>query len=195
MIYKQKDFFTKDRTFGPHRLAHGGCKDSGTRKLTRPLDRKNPVHLVLKSHAARGQYSLLTPKNRLFVDKTFRSRAKNFNVTIQKIENVGNHIHAIIRFKQRIDFQNFLRTVTALIARFVTGARRGKPFGRRFWDSLAFTRVIKGFEDLKGALNYLQKNAIEREFGGHAREIVELREAHRRKLWTEAKTRHSRPAN
>jgi hypothetical protein len=68
---------------------------------------------------------------------------------------MGNHIHLKIKITDRKYFQNFLRTVTALIARKVTGAAKTKRFGK-FWDALAFTRVVKtSYEELqlKGYFN------------------------------------------
>lgn len=173
MLERQSDLFSKDREYGPRRWSHGGATAQSRRKIARPLDRKKPVHLVMKSSYAKGGLSLLTAKNRLFVERTFRERARQFGITIQGFENVGNHLHAIVKFKRREHFQNFLRTVSALIARFVTGARRGKPFGKRFWNNLAFTRVVNGLKDLRGLVTYFFKNEIEREIGSEARASIE----------------------
>ena len=144
------------------------------------------MHLTLKSSAAKGNLSLLSVKNRLFVEKTIRERAQQFGVSIQRLENMGNHVHAILKFKRREDFQNFLRTITALIARFVTGAKRGRPFGKKFWDALAFTRVVTSFRDLMKLDNYLNKNAVERFAGKTGREAIEESEARFRKERAEA---------
>ena len=173
MLKRQIDLFSKDRQYGPHRSSHGGSIQKGHRKTARPIDRKKPLHLVMKSSHAKGSLSLLTAKNRLFVERTFRERAKQFGITIQGFENVGNHLHAIVKFKRREQFQHFLRTVSALIARFVTGARKGKPFGKRFWNDLAFTRVVQGLKDLRALVTYFFKNEIEREIGHDARESIE----------------------
>jgi REP element-mobilizing transposase RayT len=185
MQIRQNDFFQKDREFKPNRISHGGTRANGLRKLSRPLAKNKSVHLILKSSEAKGQYSFLTAKNRLFIETTLRSRARQFGIALHSFENVGNHIHIVLKFKRREDFQNFLRTATALIARFVTGARRGKPFGRKFWDGLAFTRVINGYRDFLKILNYLKKNAIEREMGSDVRALIEALEDKRRKLWEE----------
>ena len=175
MRSKQSDFFSKTSEYAANRLHHGGVT-AGRRKVVRPLDRRRPLHLVLKSSAAKGVLSFLSARNKLFVEQAIRENAKKFGVTIQGFQNVGNHLHIIARFSRREGFQNFLRTVTALIARFVTGARRGKPFGRRFWDALAFTRVIVGRRDLAQTETYLQKNEIERENGKSIRTLYEKAE-------------------
>lgn len=181
MKRRQTDFFEKQRDYAPRRHTHGGGVGGGLRKLARPLDSKRPVHLVLKSSHARGHLSFLGYKNRLTVKKILEGRARQFHVVIHRYENVGSHLHIIASFPRAKNFQNFLRTVTALIARAVTGARKGKPFGKRFWDGLAFTRVIMGWRDLQGTRGYLAKNALEREFGCLSRKTVEEYEAAQRK--------------
>ncbi|RYZ70000.1 MAG: hypothetical protein EOP05_13975 [Proteobacteria bacterium] len=95
---------------------------------------------------------------------------------------MSNHAHLIVRFASRAMFQKFLRTITGLIARHVTGARKGRAFGKRFFDELAFTRVVKGFRDLRGLVAYLAKNEIERDVHPLARVAIEREEAEARKL-------------
>ena len=70
-------------------------------------------------------------------------------------------------------FQRFLRTVTGLIARHVTGARKGRPFGRRFWSHVAFTRVVTGLRGFKQMRSYVEKNRVEAEFGALERRLFE----------------------
>lgn len=185
MRTRQTDFFESQRDFAPRRLAHGGSVSKGRRKLARPLASKKPVHLVLKSSCAKGQLSLLGPRHRLGVDQTIRRWARHFAVTLHFFENMGNHLHIVVSFPRRANFQKFLKTIAAQIAKLVTGARKGHPFGKRFWDTLAFTRVITGRRDFLGMQNYLRKNEIERQVGALARQTVEqyeeaLRAARRR---------------
>jgi REP element-mobilizing transposase RayT len=142
MKSRQISLFTNETKKRYSRTAHGGAETRGKRKLERPLSTKGWVHLVLKSDKARGQYGFLLPKNHLIVHQIVQLKANKFGVRIAKIANVGNHIHLKIRITSRASFQKFLKSVTALIARKVTGARKGKPFGR-FWQGLAFTRVLK----------------------------------------------------
>ena len=169
MRAKQRDFFEKDRAVGPRRVAHGGSLAIGKRKVARPIDTKKPIHLVLKSSHAKSKLSMLSFGNRLNIEKILRTRAAEFGVVIQGYENMGNHLHVIAKFKSRAMFQNFLRIVTGLIARHVTGAKRGKPFGKRFFDQLAFTRVVNGLKDFRGLKVYLEKNEIERDVHPRAR--------------------------
>lgn len=177
MKSRQPDFFDHHRDFAPRRHTHGGPQAKGQRKLARPLDPQKPVHLILKSSHARGNLSLLGAHNQLVVAKIVEKWAAKFHVKIHGLENMGNHLHIVASFPKREFFQDFLRTITAMIARAVTGSRRGKPFGKRFWDRMAFTRVITGARDQRGMNNYLNKNAAERDFGPLSRKTIEQYEA------------------
>lgn len=171
---RQLGLFANDPAHKPGRLNHGGehvFKRERKRKLERPLDSRKPLHLVLKSSAAKGKMSFLTHK--VAVDRIIVRNAKKFGVRIHDRVNVGNHLHLVLSFPSREAFQRFLKTVTGLIARHITGARKGKPFGRRFWDYTAFTRVIVGHRAYLSARNYVEKNRIEAVFGRVARKVVE----------------------
>ncbi len=47
----------------------------------------------------------------------------------------------MIQSEQRESHQNYLRTLAGLLARAVTGAKKGSRKGR-FWDGLAWSRVV-----------------------------------------------------
>ena len=175
-IRKQRDFFENHRERKPGRSAHGGYeikKPRGRRKLERPMDSRRPLHLVLKSIEAKGPNSLLAPRNRVEIEHILRARAKQFGVKIHGFANVGNHLHLLLRFTDRETFQCFLKAVAGLIARHVTGARKGRPFGKRFWTHVAFTRVVFGWRGFKAMANYIDKNKVEAEFGAFARRLYE----------------------
>jgi hypothetical protein len=142
------------------RRSHGGDQTVGRRKEFRPLDKKKWTHLILKSEKAVGAFGLLRPKNQIFIAELLDKKARKFNVAIQSYANVGNHLHMKLKFANREDFQNFLRSITTLIARFVTGARKGKPFGK-FWQGLAYTRVVTTKKEELQLRGYIAANLIE----------------------------------
>jgi hypothetical protein len=156
------------------RRTHGGVGSLGHRKESRPLDKKLWTHLILKSEKACGAFGFLRPKNQLFIAKLFEKKALKFHVTIQSFANVGNHLHVKLKFANRDDFQNFLRSITSLIARFVTGARKGKPFGK-FWDGLAYTRVVTTKKEELLLRGYLKANRIEAILSKSQRELFLLK--------------------
>jgi REP element-mobilizing transposase RayT len=169
MRSKQSNLFDKDTKKRYNRTSHGGAPTKGKRKLERPLSSKQWIHLVLKSDKAKGHMSFLNPKHKIFVEQLLKEKASKFGVRIADQVNVGNHVHLKIRIHSRELFQKFLKSVTTLIARKVTGARKGKPFGR-FWQNLAYTRVLKSYIEELNLRGYFQANLVEASMGYEARE-------------------------
>jgi len=83
--------------------------------------------------------------------------------------NVGNHLHLKIKISSRLNFQKFLKSLTTQIARRVTGARRGKPFGK-FWQGLAFTRILYSSREELILRGYIAANREEATKGKRARQ-------------------------
>lgn len=166
---KQQDFFKDDREVGPGRSAHGGELAKGKRKVTRPFRKNQTNHLVLKSSAAKGRLIMLGPKFRLAIDAIVEKYAERFQITLHEKQNVGNHIHCMASAPRKKLLSNFLRTIAGVIARLVTGAKKGEPFDGRFWDHVIFTRLIVGRRDFRSMQNYLHKNHLEAELGPQAR--------------------------
>ena len=147
---------------------HGGTKTIGHRKEKRPLSTKHAIHLVLKSKKAFGDRSFL--RHRKAIGGILATYAEKYGVAIKDSVNMGNHIHLKIKIAERKAFANFLRTVTALIARLVTAATKAHRFGR-FWDGIPFTRILKtSFEEF-GLRGYFAANRVERRHGYEQREM------------------------
>jgi len=124
----------------------------------------------MRSTKARGRYSLRSKQ--VEIRKIIEAAAARGKLKVHSYANVGNHLHLLISFKRRESCQRFLREVTGLIARAVTGARKGKPFGK-FWDELAYSRVVKTLRDLRNVIDYIFMNRIEGGFGRDARAQLE----------------------
>ena len=163
---KQRDFFENHSELRPGRLAHGGELSIRRRKLIRPLDPRRPVHITMRSSKARGRYNFRN--HQLTVKRIVENAAQRSNIKLHKFANVGNHLHMLISFRSREACQRFMREVAGLIARAVTGARKGKAFGK-FWDALAHSRVVTGLRDLRNVIDYVFVNQIEGTFGAAAR--------------------------
>ncbi|MEK7356096.1 MAG: transposase [Bdellovibrionota bacterium] len=166
---KQRDFFENDRVLHPSRLAHGGELALKKRKIIRPLDPRRPVHITMRSTKAKGRLNFRN--HQVTVSKVIETAAKRANIKLHKVANVGNHLHLLISFKTRESCQRFMREISGIIARKVTGARKGKPFGK-FWDLLAHSRVVTGFRGFRVALDYVFLNQVEGQFGTKARKIL-----------------------
>ncbi len=171
MPTQQISLFSKSQSKRYSRRVHGHMINSGKRKLERPLSTKAWLHLTLKSNKAKGHLSFLTGRNKAIIRTVLLEKAKKFGVLVADQANVGNHLHLKIKIQSRESFQNFLRSITALIARKITGAKRGKKFGR-FWDGLAFTRVLMSFKEEAILRGYFVANRLEATKGYLAREKV-----------------------
>jgi hypothetical protein len=147
------------------KATHGGSASlKRKRKTRRPLDPKHPVHLILKSTKARQKLSMLNPRVRQWIWLLVYHKADQFKVKLEGFANVGNHLHLKVKFRRREHFQKYLKSISALIARKVTDARKGKKFGK-FWDCLAFTKVIKVWAQELRLNRYIVANAIEGQHG------------------------------
>jgi len=147
---------------------HGGAKTKGRRKEKRPLSTKRAIHLVLKSKKAIGPHSFF--KHQTAIKKILDFYSAKYGVIIKDIVNMGNHIHLKIRITERKSFGNFLRTITALIARRITNATKAQAFGR-FWDGIPFTRILKTSYEEFHLRGYFKANRIERAKGYQVRKI------------------------
>ena len=133
---------------------HGGAARTGQRKTSRPLEPTLPLYVVLRSSRARGKWSLSRHPTRNAVKATLSVLADRHDIKIFEFTNGGDQVHLLLRAQSRASFQAFLRAFAGLVARQVTGARKGKPSGR-FWDALTFSRVLnwgEEFELVRGCL-------------------------------------------
>ncbi|MBX9767592.1 MAG: transposase [Bdellovibrionales bacterium] len=129
------------------------------------------MHLVLKSERATGALSMWNPKNKAAIQKIVCKHAEFCDVRIYRFSNNGNHIHLALRAKERRQFQKFLRSISGLVARHVLNAKKGRPAlfeernnkskARKFWTSLAFTRVTEWGQAFTNLSNYVIQNILE----------------------------------
>jgi hypothetical protein len=153
---------------GKKRTTLGGTKGTGHAKRARPLAPRTSYHIVLRSGKARGPYSLLNKKHKHLVSKLIHRQAKRFFVRVESYANVGNHLHLKAYAQGTEEFRNFLRTINCLVARVVTGARRGHKFGR-FWDGLTFTRLLRSITEHEILERYIFANILQADCGPSAR--------------------------
>lgn len=158
----QPSLFDQDPRLSDHRerREHGGTLRRGMRKLRRPLDPRKPLHLTLRSERARGGWSMLRPAHAGRIKYMIYLRAEMYGVKVLKYANSGNHLHILLKTRTSIGFKRFLRTITGLIARLITGAAKGRPRGK-FWDELAYTRVVNWGRDLFHTHFYVVMNEME----------------------------------
>lgn len=142
----------------------GGSLLKGNPKEARPLSTKKAIHLVLRSSVAKGKLSFLTANNMARIEKTIHSVAKKLGVKVYRYANSGNHLHLIILPSSRPAFNAYIRSVTGIIARIVTGRERGQGENAAvdsFWDARPFTRIIEWGREFKSVSQYLNLNILE----------------------------------
>jgi REP element-mobilizing transposase RayT len=150
-----------------NRKSYGGVT-KGKRKVARPISTKKWSHLVFKSSKAKGHLSLLRLENKIKINNIVKKQASKHGVQVADLVNMGNHMHLKVKPQSRRGFQNFLKSTSAMIARAITGARKGFKFGK-FWDGLVFTRVIQSGYELFQLSGYFEANRVESKKGYNAR--------------------------
>lgn len=143
------------------RYHHGGELCLGRRKEARPIATKKAMHIVMHSIEARGLRALTHPRNAAFIRCKLRELSARNRVKVYEVSVNSNHLHCLLKAETRTGFQTFLRTLAGQIAQFITQAKRGRPFGRRFWSLLAFSRIVAGGRAFQIARNYVIRNQLE----------------------------------
>ena len=104
---------------------------------------------------------MLKAKNRRAVDAIIKGQAKRWGLRLYRYENVGNHLHILLRTKQRRQLAGFLRSISGLIARYLLGAERGQFKGIKFWDARPFSRIIQWGKEYLQVQTYFDKNRLQ----------------------------------
>lgn len=152
----QTELFRKQKIF------FGGSAAKGNPKSARPFSKKCDSHVVLKSRFAVGERSFLRKNNQEIIRTITTKSAKRFYVSLRRYVNVGNHLHLLFHAPNAEMQRNFLRTISALIARQIMGTHKGSPMGvKSFWDGRPFSRLIPWGRAFKTILNYLTLNSLE----------------------------------
>ena len=201
-LFQQQTMFKQMGDQGKRLSAYGGGTRKGKRKIRRPFARNKPMHIVLKASPATGELSMLRPRRRQAIENLVYKIAAQHGVTVLNYQNVGNHLHMLLRSGSEKSFKRGMRTMTALIARLVTGARKGRPFaatakkivtrragergagrvadsrlkyrnGRKFWDATYYSRLTFGLQDLQKLARYFEFNSADAVFGEWGRKLYQ----------------------
>ena len=140
---------------------HGGEYSRGRRKSRRPVTTKDAMHLTLRSSYAVGKRSFHQKEIAVFIKSLLQASAKRYGIRIYSYSINPNHLHVLLRAKTKGGFKAFLRNLAGKIAQKATGAKKGNAFGKRFFDQLAFTPIVKFGRDFKGVAKYILQNIQE----------------------------------
>lgn len=162
-------------------LAFGGSllKNSNA-KSARPVSVRRPMHLVLRSSLASGPKSFLRSKYSARIRNIIRKQAQINGVKLYGVANKGNHFHLLVLPRSKKAYANFVRAISGLIARVVTGLERGKSksnstlskaadLGQRtaalskkkFWDQRPFSRIIEWGRNFKIAKQKVTSGSLD----------------------------------
>ena len=139
----------------------GALLKKSNAKEKRPISTKHAMHIVIRSNHARGKQNFLTKTNKAAIDRILKKQAKIRGIRLYRYENVGNHLHILLKTGHRKWLCGYLRAVTGLIARQVLGVERGQGKGIQFWDARPFSRVVAWGRDYNNVKKYFKKNQLQ----------------------------------
>lgn len=107
----------------------GGSQLKSHPKRRRPISTKDEIHVVLKSRLSNGKLSMRMPKNLEYIKKQTYNTAARFRIKIARYENVGNHLHLLIRVPSHKNYNAFIRGISSSIARHVLQISKSRTYG------------------------------------------------------------------
>ena len=188
-----------------HRDSHGGVlRNKRTGRGSRPITRRDPLHLVFKADRSRlRERSFRGYRSFKLTQRIIKRWARYFFVKIEHISIQGDHIHILVRCPRRAQFHHFFRVVSGQIAqvfekegllrasvgtttREVTDTpTRIVRRGTSLWKYRPFTRIVRGRIGFKIVRDYIQLN--EKEALGvikyNSRRLKGLSPAEWQRLW------------
>lgn len=145
--------------FRKHKAFGGSLLRKKCNQVARPISCRHPMHVILKSSAARGAWSFLLPKNRQILDNTLKQMGRRYGVRIIGSGNAGNHLHLLIKCSNRTSYLSFIRALTGTMVRRICGTG---ALARRFFDFRPYSRVVSGGgRDFFIARAYVHLNELE----------------------------------
>ena len=169
---KQQSFFKAQSK------AHGGSHSINRRRRKRVLSTKQALHVTLRSEFAKDSRSLT--KHKKHIDFVLQKAAGLFAIRVYEKAICGNHLHLLIRGKNRAQIQNFFRVVAGHIAQEIlrqfpiTTTERQKAAGgaptkkkgckknqRKFWQLLIYSRIVSWGKQFKTVARYIVQNTLE----------------------------------
>jgi REP element-mobilizing transposase RayT len=160
---------------------HGGLHSVGQRRSRRPINIRQPVHIVLRSEQAHGTRSLF--KNKAIALRVLNKFSKRFRIRVYEKAICGNHIHCLVKAQTRRELQNFLRVFAGQVAQEILRefpmskqerhrSRGGTPSGTRkrsphpknqrtFWSLLVYSRIVSWGREYLTVKAYVLQNKLE----------------------------------
>ena len=131
----------------------GGETLLGKRKTARPLSDKKPIHLVLKSNSVK----VFTPTNKS-LKRLIYNLAEKYSIKIYELALNHNHIHFVLRFKNKSLYKFFIRELTSKMAQAI---RKKLPHLKTILSLRPWTRILEWNRDFENAVSYVILNIEE----------------------------------
>lgn len=128
----------------------------------RPLYSGKALHVVLKSAACAGVFKFTNLQVRLRVEVIVKDWAKKKKITLYKVAIVSNHIHLLLRVKQRELYIEFIRALSSdLASKMKKWAKKLNIKYNKFWENRPYSRIVHFGKHFQQCLGYLEKNTLE----------------------------------
>ncbi len=123
------------------------------RKLLRTIEDKKALHLILSCGLNRQGFSLRTYVS--LINAYILKFSSLFQVKIYKLSVNSNHIHILLKVRDRDAFKRFIRSVSASIA---VSIKAQYDYEGPFWQDRPFTRVVTWGREYSGIKEYILLN-------------------------------------
>lgn len=170
LMQKQIDFISlidaATATKKPGRKASARSKiicngNPGSRKKVRPFNRKQALHVTMQSSQAKGAWGFLRHDNYFTILDLIERLRIRFQITVEKQSINSNHLHLLLRAKDKKALSGFLRALSGLIVRQITKTERGQKLSQKFWNQRPFSRIVTFGRDFAGVVKYIVMNVNE----------------------------------
>lgn len=176
---KQLSFIPNHKT---NQRFFGGSLLIGRRKTPRPVNVKEPIHIVMRSQYAHGPRSFRSSKNIKRIERILERAALKYHIKIYRKAIQSNHIHLVVKISSKVSYKAFIAVVAGKIASYSMSQMSFKNFlhfldetqsfdwgegyktphkGQAFWDCRPFTRILYWGKDYQKACKYLLRNNLE----------------------------------
>lgn len=113
-------------------------------------------------HSTQGRMRI--PKYYKTVNEIVDRVCRKHGIKIYRYNNIGNHLHLLIRMTHVWMWAAFIRELTGRISQFVQGITAQQKGVPKFWSQRPHTAIVRswrtGFKNIK---EYLELNALEAE--------------------------------
>ena len=139
----------------------GGSLLVGCRKGPRPMNTKEPIHLVMRSQYAHGVRSFRSARNLKAIERILEKAAFKYHIKIYRKAIQSNHIHLIIKISSKKSYKAFIAVIAGKIASYSMKQMSYKNF-------IHYLKGLNELDEIKEFNKFVSKDLI-RSAGEEAR--------------------------